>query len=109
MQLTKDFTLEELTRTDTGVVNIPGEAEKEKLLCLATYILQPIRERWGGLIVTSGFRCPALNAQVGGVAASQHVKGEAADFIAHDASLDDVFKWIVNGSGSRFGQCIRES
>lgn len=109
MRLSDNFTLEELTRTDTGLPNIYGEAEKEKLLYLASFILQPLRDKWGAFKVTSGYRSHAVNAAVGGAVTSQHVKGEAADFIARDASLDDVFEWIVKQSCLRFGQCIREN
>jgi zinc D-Ala-D-Ala carboxypeptidase len=33
------------------------------------------------MIITSGYRCPELNAAVGGVVDSQHLRGEAADFV----------------------------
>ena len=46
-------------------------------------LLDPVREGWGQAIaVNSGYRCPALNAAVGGVPTSQHLKGEAADLNA---------------------------
>lgn len=46
-------------------------------------VLQPLRNKWGkALEINSGYRCPALNALVGGVATSQHTKGEAADIKA---------------------------
>ena len=39
-----------------------------------------MREAWGRpIVVNSGYRCPKLNRAVGGVARSQHTKGEAAD------------------------------
>lgn len=122
MQLSDSFTLEELSRTDTGLPNIPGELEREKLLYLAAFILQPLRNKWGALKVTSGYRCQAVNRHVGGTATSQHVKGEAVDFIPVEIvpalpqkmptsaqRLDLIFAWLVKESGLRFGQCIRES
>lgn len=109
MKLSDSFTLEEMCRTDTGLPNIPGDTEREKLLYLALFILQPVRDKWGMLNVTSGYRCPAVNNHAGGVATSQHVKGEAADFVLSGVSIDDVYRWVVKESGIRFGQCIRES
>lgn len=47
---------------------------------LTLEVLQPLHDAWGGpLHVNSGYRCEELNRLVGGVASSQHVKGEAAD------------------------------
>lgn len=47
---------------------------------LVDTVLQPLRDAWGEpLSINSGYRCPELNAKVGGVPTSQHVKGEAAD------------------------------
>ena len=43
-------------------------------------VLEPLREAWGApLTISSGYRCPEVNAGVGGVPTSQHVLGEAAD------------------------------
>lgn len=109
MILTENFTIEELTATSTGLNNAPGERESEKLLYVAAYLLQPVRSRWGRVMVTSGFRSPEVNARVGSKPTSQHTRGEAADFLPLDAGIDEVFRWIVKESGIRFGQIIRES
>lgn len=119
MNLTANFTLEELCVTDADLSNEPTGGEAAKLLYLASYVLQPIRGEWGPMQITSGFRCGALNLMVGGSPTSQHVQGEAADFIPMGFNggkindpvkyIDDVFEWIVKRSGLRFGQCIRES
>ncbi|MBI5887074.1 MAG: peptidase M15 [Deltaproteobacteria bacterium] len=115
MNLSKNFTLNELTHTDTGLTNEPDDAQKEKLLYLATYVLQPIRDRWGGIKVTSGYRSTAVNAAIGSTPHSQHLFGEAADFVPLVAGvsvsqkLDSIFAWLVSESGIPFGQCIRET
>ena len=47
---------------------------------LVLEVLQPLRDAWGmPMHVNSGYRCEELNRLVGGVASSQHVRGEAAD------------------------------
>ena len=109
MRLSRDFTLEELTRTSTGLSNHPVQEEVDMLAGLAASLLQPIRDRWGRIEISSGFRCYAVNSAVGGVNTSQHCSGEAADFVPLDADIDDVFRWIVNESNLNFGQCINEN
>ena len=104
MQLTENFKLEELVKSNDPC----ADWEIPKLLFLATYILEPIRKRWGVLKITSGYRSPGYNAKIGGSSTSQHTKAEAADFVP-SANIDEVFAWIVKESGIRFGQAIRES
>ncbi len=58
---------------------------EENVEALMENVLEPARERLGkAIVVNSGFRCPLHNAAVGGVASSQHVKGEAADVRCED-------------------------
>ncbi len=79
-RLSPHFTLAELTRTGTGLPNTPNSTEKANLKALAAGILEPIRAEFGKpLIVNSGFRSEAVNAQVGGSSTSQHRTGDAAD------------------------------
>lgn len=53
---------------------------KENLETLVEEVLDPAREAFGGPVrVNSGYRCQRHNAAVGGVANSQHLRGEAAD------------------------------
>lgn len=83
----KYFTIKELCRSATasakGIDNTPTPDIRQKLQSLIEKLLDPIRETWGcPITVNSGYRCPALNKAVGGVATSQHQKGEAADLNA---------------------------
>ena len=80
----KHFTLKEFVKSDTarrlGIDNTPSPQVEERLRQLVDYVLDPLREAYGRPIyVNSGYRCPALNRAVGGVAHSQHLTGEAAD------------------------------
>ena len=83
----KYFTIEELTRSTTarlrGIDNTPSQQVINNLIALVDNVLDPLREAWGKPIhVNSGYRCRALNKAVGGVPASQHMRGEAADITA---------------------------
>ena len=82
-QLSKHFTLWEMTRSGTAarlnIKNIPDETEIEALRALCKNVLEPLRCRYGGITITSGYRCLRLNKAVGGVPSSQHLRGEAAD------------------------------
>lgn len=109
MELSRNFSLEELTVTKTGLPNNPGPDEIAKLQHLAKDILQPIRDQFGTITISSGFRTPEVNFAAGSKAPySQHLKGEAADIIPGQAKLTEVFDWIVKVSGLQFGQCILE-
>lgn len=98
MRLSSNFTLEELCASSTakakGIKNTPGSTEISNLRALAENVLQPLRSWWGKPIkIGSGYRCAALNKAVGGVANSQHVKGEAAD-LCIDGDKDKGKKWF---------------
>lgn len=105
-KLTKSFTLEELCVTSTGLPNIPDDTAKEKLLYLATFVLQPIRDKFGPVVVSSGYRSGAVNSAIGGVKTSQHCFGEAADIDVPGVNLGMVFSWIR--ANLQVGQCIDE-
>ena len=83
----KYFTLKEFSHSDTavslGIDNTPTAAAVPLMVELIDCVLDPIREHWGLPIrVTSGYRCPELNEEVGGVEDSYHMKGCAADISA---------------------------
>ncbi len=80
----KYFTMKELTNSSTadklGIDNTPTTEVSAQLSNLVTHVLDPLREMYGKPItVNSGYRCPKLNAAVGGAKSSQHMRGEAAD------------------------------
>ena len=78
------FTIRELTRSTTAearkIDNTPTKEAEANLTELINKVLDPLRKAYGKPIrVTSGYRSPRLNASVGGVKTSQHLKGQAAD------------------------------
>jgi hypothetical protein len=85
MQLSKYFTLAELTPSGTakrlGIKNDPTPAHLECLKGLSVNVLDKVREHFGKPIwVFSGYRSKALNEVTpGSSATSQHCSGEAAD------------------------------
>jgi zinc D-Ala-D-Ala carboxypeptidase len=104
--LSRDFTLEELTVTDTGASNVPDETQMRKLLYVAQYLLQPIRDKFGALHINSGFRSEFVNEKIVGSKTSQHMEGEAADFKPIEANIVEVFTWCQKNL--TFGQLIFE-
>lgn len=86
MRLSPHFTLAELTASDTararGIDNTPPPELLPRLIMLAE-MLERIRSTVNApIIVSSGYRCPELNALVGGATTSDHPQGHAADIIA---------------------------
>ena len=83
--ISKNFDYKEFEKSDTAsrlhIVNCINKAEiRDNIKALVEDILQPLRDAWGGpLFINSGYRSPELNEAVGGVATSQHCKGQAAD------------------------------
>ena len=117
MKLTKNFTLEELvfsiTANNHGINNTPSAEARACLKRLAVEILQPIRDAWGKpIVISSGYRCPKLNAIVGGVKNSQHILGQAADIKASNPSengkLHALIKRMVKNGQIKVGQLIWE-
>lgn len=78
--LTKNFTQWELTRTSTGLRNVPNATQLSNLKWMAENILQPLRDHYGVPIkVTSGFRSSAVNKVIGGSPRSDHLTGLGVD------------------------------
>ena len=83
MRLTDNFTLKELTKTNTVLPNLITDLEIDNLTRLCQKVLQPLRDVYGSpIIVNSGYRSERVNKAVGGVPTSQHRRGEAADITA---------------------------
>ena len=98
MKLSANFSLNEMTRSQTatrrGLDNSPTDVHQDNLQLLCEKILQPCRDHFGPITVTSGYRSDALNEAIGGSTTSQHSKGQAADFSASGASIQELGNWI---------------
>jgi len=111
MQLTQNFSLAEMVKSETalrnGLDNTPGDVEIENLRMLCEQILQPIRTAYGrGVKVNSGFRHPNVNAAVGGSRTSDHCKGQAADIEIPGIPNADLAQYIADNF--EFTQLILE-
>ena len=98
MNLSRNFSLAELTKSDIairkGINNNPNAGQIEKLKLLCENILQPVRDRFGRVQVTSGYRSPELCLAIGSSIDSQHTKAEAADFECPGVDNAEVADWI---------------
>jgi len=109
MNLSPNFTLQELTVTDHREFdNEPNESETENLKRLASF-LEQVKELLGGkpVIVNSAFRSKQVNDAVGSKDTSQHRSGCAADLRVLGISPDGVVKAVI-ASDLAFDQVIRE-
>ena len=106
--MTPNFTYAELTRTDHRTLdNTPDEAALKNLQKLAVF-LEEVRALVGRpIIINSAYRSPAVNASVGGAAASQHLRGQAADFRVVGMTPDQIMR-VLHKSKLAYDQLIRE-
>ena len=109
MNLSPNFTLEELTHTDHREYdNTPDDVELANLVRLAEF-LEQIKEVLGGkpILVNSAFRSADVNRAVGSSDKSQHRHGCACDFRVPGMTPDEVVKAIIEAE-LPFDQVIRE-
>lgn len=85
--ITKNISLNELLASTTAkkynIDNTPSQTILQNLIDASVNLYQPVREILGvPIIITSGYRCSALNKAVGGSSTSAHMSGYAIDFTA---------------------------
>ena len=114
MKLSKNFTLQELIKSNTalrlGIDNTPSKEGIMKLTILATLVLQLLRDRIGALRITSGYRSSELNTAIGGSNKSQHTKCEAVDIqYVKRGRMDNllIYQALID-LDIDFDQCILE-
>ena len=109
MNLSPNFTLDELTHTEQrNMDNTPNDAELENLVRLAEF-LERVKEVLGGkpIIINSAFRSKAVNDAVNSKDSSQHRRGCAADIRVPGMKPDEVVRAIIE-AGLPYDQVIRE-
>lgn len=112
MNLTRSFTLDEMRVSQTaarlGLDNTPSADVIAELHRLCETILQPLREHFRRpVVVSSGYRSPAVNRAVGGAPTSDHQYGRAADIIVPGMSVREL-ALFVSQSPLPYDQCISE-
>ena len=112
MQLTPNFSLDQLIHSETAererIDNSPAPEIVNNLLRLAQGLEQVQALTGFPLDISSGYRCPELNARVGGARTSQHTRGQAADFTCDEFGPPlDIIR-AIRDSDIDFDQCILE-
>ena len=80
MKLSTNFSVAELSKTNVRQFdNTPSMQVIDNLQQLVDNVLQPLRDKFGPVTVTSGYRSPEVNKAIGGSGTSDHCKGFAAD------------------------------
>lgn len=111
IQLSPHFKLSEFENSSTararGINNKVPEKLIPSLRNLCTEVLEPLRAIVKEpIIISSGYRCPQLNAAVGGSKTSQHMNGEACDI--HLTDMKKLRMWFSHLMDSQFDQLIME-
>ncbi len=95
-----NFTYGEFVKSATakkhGIPNTPSEEHWRCLEKLAVNVLQPLREKFGPIRITSGYRSPALCEKIGSGKNSNHARGQAADIEPCSANITllRMLEWI---------------
>lgn len=111
MKLTTNFSVAELTYSNTAVTNkldnTPSSSILKNLLDLAENVLQPVRDNFAkSVIVNSGYRSTAVNSAANGAKNSDHCFGKAADIEIVGVSNLELAEWIIDNC--EFKQVILE-
>ena len=99
-KLSQHFTLGKLSKTNTGINNVPNEEQVNNLRRLCQW-LEELRRRWNNLygdgddpiIINSGFRSPSVNKAVGGASNSNHLTGCAVDI--HVLGIEQLVRYAT--------------
>lgn len=107
--ITKNFSLEELTKTNCKANNSPTFEAIINLTKLCVYVLQPLRDAYKlPIMVNSGYRSQVVNRLVGGSQSSQHLKGMAADITTGAISGNKKLWSLIQELDLPFDQLIDE-
>ena len=114
MRLSKNFTLSEITKSNTakrlGIDNAPNQEHLNNMQILIRDLIQPMRDALGHIRISSGYRSPVLNRAIGGSTKSQHCKGQALDlqfWKEGEMCNKEIYDWVLK-EGIEFDQMINE-
>ena len=114
MRLSKNFTLSEITKSNTakrlGIDNAPNQEHLNNMQILIRDLIQPMRDALGPIRISSGYRSPVLNRAIGGSTKSQHCKGQALDlqfWKEGEMCNKEIYDWVLR-EGVEFDQMINE-
>lgn len=112
MNLSQHFTLGEFTASDTaqrhGIDNTPAPQVIEELKRTAALMEQVRTTLNCPIIITSGYRCSAVNKLIGSNPTSKHVQGLACDFKVPAYGDPLAVCKAIERSGITFGKLILE-
>lgn len=110
--LSENFTLEELLHSNVaekrGIKNVVHDTDMVigNLKVLCKNVLQPLRNKFGPIIISSGYSNVALSFALGRKLTSEHYMGRAADIISRRVTNYELAKWIEKNLD--FNQLIYE-
>lgn len=114
-RISKNFTIDEF-RVSESYPELAAEIEFSfedlvKVRMLTTLFLQPVRDEFGRVVITSGKRSPELNQAIGGSANSDHLfptggTRAAVDFTCPTASMEDVYRFLRLRGPHTYGQLL---
>jgi len=112
IHLAPNFVLREVVRSNTaerkGIRNIPTQQNLFYASALATLVGQPLRDHVNNSVsVTSWYRCPELNAAVGGSKTSAHMTGGAFDIRINGMTPAEIIQ-VIKKLSLPFDQVIDE-
>ena len=112
MKLSPNFTLEEMTRSQTasrhGIDNTPDQEEISNLRRLADFLEKIRAGQKGAVFISSGFRSYTLNKAIGGASKSAHMKGLAADIKVQGKTSRETALWISENLPGEYDTNILE-
>lgn len=117
MNLKEPFDLKDYTQSPTAAKQgfneqyIPGDQVVDRLEDLHKNIVRPLAEYLPGVLsITSGYRCPRLNAHIKGSPKSQHTFGMAVDleYRENGIELNNIIIEAVKRLNLTYDQMIKE-
>ena len=92
-KLSEHFSLRELTKTNTGIDNVPNEEQVNNLKRVCQWLERLRSKRNEPIIINSGYRSPLVNKAVGGAPNSNHLTGCAVDI--HVSGMEQLIRYAA--------------